>query len=189
MTRLTDGIYVDGLIVGPELSESPRSIVAIREGIISISLNPFGGPAFPQEHDSPVGRLRRLLTDVESYHEYIRVGHERLAEAFRTDNGFASGIQWFDWETAEANRCERIAESWWSDFDGFLDLAHPFLLAGARLIGPTNWLVTVYNRQRIHDHILGTPLLRFKVKGLPKAELIRSVGNRRNEIIGMMLGW
>ncbi len=51
MTRLTDGIYVDGLIVGLELSESPRSIVAIREGIISISLNPFGGLAFPQEHD------------------------------------------------------------------------------------------------------------------------------------------
>ncbi|MFM8593207.1 MAG: hypothetical protein ACKOCK_02290 [Chloroflexota bacterium] len=47
MTRLTNGIYVDGLIVGPELSVSLRAIVAIREGIISISLNPFGGPAFP----------------------------------------------------------------------------------------------------------------------------------------------
>jgi hypothetical protein len=189
MTRLTDGIYVDGLIVGPELSESPRSIVAIREGIISISLNPFGGPAFPQEHDSPVGRLRRLLTDVEATDDYVRVSHERLTERFRTDNGFASGIQWFDWETDEASRCARIADSWWSDFDVFLDLAHPRLLAGARLIGPTNWLVAVYNRRRHHDHLLGTPLLRIEVKGHPKPELIRSVRDQRDEIFRVLFDW
>lgn len=189
MNRLTDGIYVDGLIAGSEPSESPRSIVAIREGIISISLNPFSGPAFPQEHDSPVVRLRRLLTEVESVDDYVRISHERLAEAFRTDNGFASGIQWFVWETDEASRCVRIADSWWSDFDVFLDLAHPGLLAGARLIGPMKWLVTVYDRHRIHDHLLGTPLLRIEVRGLTTTELVRSVQSRRDEIFRVLFDW
>lgn len=136
-----------------------------------------------------MGRLRRLLTDVEATDDYVRVSHERLTETFRTDNGFAGGIQWFDWETDEASRCARIADSWWSDFDVFLDLAHPPLLAGARLIGPTNWLVTVYDRRRYHDHLLGTPLLRIEVKGLPKAELICNVRDRRDEIFRMLFDW
>jgi hypothetical protein len=189
MQMLADGVYVDGPLRFLGSVESPRSIVTIRDGLVTISLNPHGGAAFAQEHDVPVGRLRRYLSEVDEHEVFVRISHERLIESWGVENGFANGVVWFDWESDDARHFSRIADSWWSDFDVFVDLAHPMLLAGARLIGPTRWLVTVYNRHRYHDHNLGSPLLRFEVGGVSGHDLKRRVKARRSEIFRMMFDW
>ena len=64
-----------------------------------------------------------------------------------------------------AKTWKSVGESWWNDFDDFLDLAHPKLMAWARSIGPCQWLVTVGRRTPRDVSNITRPIIQFTIWG------------------------
>jgi len=165
MARFDDGVYLEWSKFGGRECDQPRSIVVIENEFMVIHVNPLDPTVIRFPYRNSIGTVREHIKHIDSYEEYVDHSHELLMKLWGPTVTSHERIQHFQNDSVMAKTWKSVGESWWNDFDDFLDLAHPKLMAWIRSIGPCQWLVTVGRRTPRNVSNITRPIIQFTIWG------------------------
>jgi hypothetical protein len=183
MARFDDGVYLEWSKYGDKELDQPRSIAVIENEFILIHVNPTDPTVIRFPYRSSMGMVREFIKNIENYEEYVDRSHELLMNHLRPTVNARERIQHFPSGSVSAITWKSVGESWWTDFDELIELAHPRLMAWAKSIGPCQWLVTVGRRSQRPVVNTSRPLMQFTIWGKGRADLNNFVDTHKKQIV------
>lgn len=180
---LRDGVYLEWL-PGSELEELPSAIACVEEDLVSFHANTSDDRVVRFPLRNTFAEIRRSLTGIAGSTDFTNRARRKLDEYLESELAASHRIEHFAASAHESAIWKAVAESWWDDFDTFLPVVGPRLMAGVRLVGPNIWHVAVGRRVSYRHSYTSSPSLQFRVK----ASTLHDVSKKIRELRGVCVG-